>query len=57
MSSSSAASKPVLVVRPLRQQDAFLQLLEQAAVDYQYKPIMRIEAIAESEPEAESIKN
>lgn len=56
MSASSAASKPVLVVRPLRQQDAFLQLLKQAAIDYQYKSIMRIEPIAEREPEAELIK-
>ena len=57
MSASFAAGKPVLVVRPLRQQDAFLQLLEQAAIDYQYQAIMRIEPIADTEPEAELIKN
>ena len=57
MSASFGVGKPVLVVRPLRQQDAFLRLLDQAAIDYQYRAIMRIEPIAETEAEAELIKN
>ena len=57
MSASFGVGKPVLVVRPLRQQDAFLRLLDQAAIDYQYRAIMRIEPIAETEAEAEVIKN
>lgn len=48
--------KPVLVVRPLRDQDAFLQLMDQAQINYQYQPIMRIEPVAETEPEAQLIK-
>ena len=48
--------KPVLVVRPLRDQDAFLRLMDQAQINYQYQPIMRIEPVAETEPEAQLIK-
>ena len=57
MSASFASRKPLLVVRPLRQQDAFLQLLQQAAIDYEYQPIMAIEPIVETEPEAQLIEN
>lgn len=57
MEANPARPQSVLVVRPLRQQDAFLQLLERAHIDYQYRPIMRIQPIVEGEPEAELVKN
>jgi uroporphyrinogen-III synthase len=57
MEANLASPKSVLVVRPLRQQDKFLQLLEQAQIDYQYRPIMRIQPIVQGEPQAEQIKN
>lgn len=57
MNAKSTGKKPVLVVRPLREQDAFLHLLTQANIEYQYQPIMHIEPIAEPQPEVELIKS
>ena len=37
------------MVRPLREQDAFLALLEQSEADVTYTPIMRIEPIVETQ--------
>jgi len=37
--------KPVLVVRPLRDKDAFLNLLDQASVAFRYIPIMQIQPV------------
>ena len=37
------------MVRPLREQDAFLALLEQSGADVTYTPIMRIEPIVETQ--------
>ena len=39
--------KPVLVVRPLRDQDAFLNLLDQASVAHRHIPIMQIQPVLE----------
>lgn len=49
MAASSLENKRVLVVRPLREQDAFLALLEQAGAAVTYTPIMRIEPIVETQ--------
>jgi len=43
--------KPVLVVRPLRNQDAFLNLLDQASVAYRHIPIMEIQPVLEGSGE------
>lgn len=48
---------PVLVLRPLRQRDAFLQCLDKAGIAYSYCPIMRIEAIAEPAAVVEQIRD
>ena len=45
------SDKPVLVVRPLRYQDAFLNLLDQASIAYQHIPIMEIIPILEDSGE------
>lgn len=39
-------NKPVLVVRPLREEDAFLRLLDQAAIPFNYIPIMSIDPVS-----------
>ena len=36
-------NKPVLVVRPLRNEDEFLKLLNQASIAFKYIPIMTID--------------
>lgn len=38
-------NKPVLVVRPLREEDAFLKLLDEASIAFNYTPIMTIDPI------------
>lgn len=38
-------SNPVLVVRPLREEDAFLKLLDQASIPFKYIPIMTIDPV------------
>lgn len=38
-------NKPVLVVRPLRDEDIFLQLLDQSSIEYNYIPIMQIKPV------------
>jgi uroporphyrinogen-III synthase len=43
--------KPVLVVRPLRNQDAFLKLLDQASIAYRHIPIMEIQPVLEGSGE------
>lgn len=50
MAASSLANRRILVVRPLREQDAFLQLLEESGAAVTYTPIMHIEPIAETQP-------
>jgi uroporphyrinogen-III synthase len=45
------SDKPVLVVRPLRNQDAFLNLLDKALITYKHIPIMEIEPILEASGE------
>jgi hypothetical protein len=37
--------KPILVVRPLRGEDAFLKLLDQASIAFNYIPIMQIQPV------------
>ncbi|MDP6197676.1 MAG: uroporphyrinogen-III synthase [Porticoccaceae bacterium] len=49
--------KTVLVVRPLREQDAFLQLLKAADISYCYNPIMRIVPITEPSASVERIRD
>jgi uroporphyrinogen-III synthase len=39
-------NKPVLVVRPLREEDAFLKLLNEAEIPYNYIPIMSIDPVS-----------
>jgi uroporphyrinogen-III synthase len=39
-------NKPVLVVRPLREEDAFLKLLDQAGISFNYTPIMSIDPVS-----------
>jgi uroporphyrinogen-III synthase len=39
-------NKSVLVVRPLREEDAFLKLLDQAGIPFDYIPIMSIDPVA-----------
>ena len=50
MAASSLANKRILVVRPLREQDAFLALLEQSGAAVIYTPIMHIEPVTETQP-------
>ncbi|MCS5587409.1 MAG: uroporphyrinogen-III synthase [Porticoccaceae bacterium] len=49
------SEKPLLVVRPLRDSDAFLDLLDRAAVPYRHIPIMKIQPLIESQPEGQKI--
>jgi uroporphyrinogen-III synthase len=50
MAASSLANKRILVVRPLREQDAFLALLEQSGAAVTYTPVMHIEPVTETQP-------
>lgn len=50
MAANSLAHKRILVVRPLREKDAFLALLKQSGAAVTYTPIMRIEPMSESQP-------
>jgi uroporphyrinogen-III synthase len=43
--------KPILVIRPLRHGDAFLQLLEDARLPFCHIPVMQIEPVDKAEPE------
>ena len=56
MTANPPANKSVLVVRPLREQDAFLQLLHRAGISYSYNPIMRIVPVTEPADEVEHIR-
>ena len=47
--------KPILVVRPLREDDAFLKLLEQASIPFRYIPIMKILPVVKNDRDYESI--
>ncbi|MDG1693598.1 MAG: uroporphyrinogen-III synthase [Porticoccaceae bacterium] len=47
--------KPILVVRPLREDDAFLKLLEQASIPFKYIPIMKILPVVKNDRDYESI--
>lgn len=47
--------KPVLVIRPLREEDAFLKLLDQASIAFKYIPIMQIQPVNEGDKEYQSI--
>lgn len=40
-------NSPILIVRPLREEDAFLALLNQASVAFKYIPIMEIQPVTE----------
>jgi uroporphyrinogen-III synthase len=44
-------NKPVLVVRPLRQEDAFLNLLNQGGISFKYIPIMSIDPVSSESDE------
>jgi len=57
MVAESAVGADVLVVRPLREQDAFLQLLTAANISFRYNPIMRIVPIAEPSAAVERIRD
>tara|TARA_B110000046_G_scaffold183875_1_gene220977 strand:+ start:491 stop:1240 length:750 start_codon:yes stop_codon:yes gene_type:complete len=50
MAANSLAHKRVLVVRPLRDKDAFLALLEKSGAAVTYTPIMRISPMSERQP-------
>ena len=53
MVARALANKRILVIRPLRDKDAFLALLEQSGAAVTYTPIMQIEPMSQTE----SIKN
>ena len=48
-------SKPVLVVRPLRDEDAFLKLLDEASISFKYIPIMQIQSLNDGDKGYKSI--
>jgi uroporphyrinogen-III synthase len=56
MVAKPSVNQSVLVVRPLREQDAFLQLLHRAGISYSFNPIMRIVPVAEPADEVERIR-
>jgi uroporphyrinogen-III synthase len=56
MAAKPSVNQSVLVVRPLREQDAFLQLLHRAGISYSFNPIMRIVPVAEPADEVERIR-
>jgi uroporphyrinogen-III synthase len=56
MAAKPSFNQSVLVVRPLREQDAFLQLLHRAGISYSFNPIMRIVPVAEPADEVERIR-
>ncbi|MGB1327645.1 MAG: uroporphyrinogen-III synthase [Porticoccaceae bacterium] len=47
--------KPVLVVRPLRGEDAFLKLLDKSSIAFEYIPIMQIQPLIEVDKDFELI--
>lgn len=56
MAAKASFNQSVLVVRPLREQDAFLQLLHRAGISYSFNPIMSIVPVAEPADEVERIR-
>lgn len=56
---SSLNSKHILVVRPLRQNDQFISLLERAGAKVSHRPVLSIEPISDNSgvPESQAIKN
>lgn len=50
-------NKPVLVIRPLREKDAFLELLKQASIAFNYIPIMRIQPILETDNDFQAVNH
>ena len=56
MAAKPSVNQSVLVVRPLREQDAFLQLLHRAGISYSFNPIMSIVPVAEPADEVERIR-
>ncbi len=55
----SLNSKQILVVRPLRQNDQFISLLERAGAEVHHRPVLSIEPIGDNSgmPESQAIKN
>lgn len=51
MATRAIQKKPILVIRPLRQGDAFLQLLEDARLPFCHIPVMQIEPVDKTQPE------
>lgn len=49
MVTSEAMDKPLLVIRPLREGDAFLALLSAADIPYQHLPIMNIHSVVDAQ--------
>lgn len=47
--------KPVLIVRPLRDEDVFLKLLDQASINFRYIPIMNIQPVLEANKDYSSV--
>lgn len=47
--------KPVLIIRPLRDEDVFLTLLDEASIPYKYIPIMQIQPLLAMDNEYVSI--
>ena len=56
MAAKPSFNQSVLVVRPLREQDAFLQLLHRAGISYSFNPIMSIVPVAEPADDVERIR-
>ena len=50
-------NKPVLVVRPLREADAFLALLDQASIPFNYIPIMQIQPLSKNDNDFRSVSD
>ena len=50
-------NKPVLVVRPLRDEDAFLKFLEQASIAYKYIPIMKIQPVLKADQDYHALSD
>ena len=48
-------NKPVLVIRPLREEDAFLKLLDEASISFKYIPIMQIQSLNDGDKGYKSI--
>jgi uroporphyrinogen-III synthase len=50
-------NKPVLVVRPLRDQDAFLKLLDRSSIAFNYIPIMHIQPLLETDNDFDAVSD